>query len=117
MKREPLKRGPYDPTVNSGGEIVALRRGQEGTGPHNVSVLVLQPQQQFIVLLFGVSTVDRNNGLKIEMEATFVERSSYSFDPLHLPASRGEFRVVFTVDMNAVAPFVFGRIAGVVRRP
>ena len=63
----------------------------------------------------GIRVCQRHDGLKQEVQSTFLHRGADFGNPVHFAASLGHLRVARFVKVNPVASAVFGRIAGDVR--
>ena len=116
MLGEPREQGAQHPPVDGRHQVVALRRGNEGTGRQDIARLVAQPDQDLHEARFVCLLVQGKDGLGIEQEALFLEGIGDALHPLHFPQLTHQFQVVGLEYVNAVAPLVLGRIAGGIGR-
>src|SRR5436190_10103596 len=68
------------------------------------------------MVVLGRLIPDRMDFLSMEHEAPFLERSLQAGYPLHLAAAQKHLAVVRTIELNAIAPFLFRHVASGIGR-
>ena len=102
----------HHPAIDAGGQLEALRRRQEMAGRHQRAVVAVTQPQQHLAVQAAVLAADRQDALRVQLEAVLVERLLEPARPVHLTLVPAQRLVGVEPEVDPVAPGLLGDIAG-----
>ena len=112
-RNQPAKGILHHPAIDGRHEVIAFRRSNEMIRRHQLTLLVAHADEQFEITAHFWS-LQRHDGLPVQLEAPFLKRGVDTRRPLHLATASHQIKIVFLEAMDPVATGFLRRIAGAI---